>query len=109
MQKMQMQQSQKQAPANRSQTKSIDETVDYVKVIDHLTDVIKELNYGAAAAPVPAERSPEDRHSDAVDLLKALLSTLEQGTSAAGAADAEHGAVAQQRRLRKQQQQAQYW
>ncbi len=71
-------------------------TVNYPKVIDQLTDVIKELNVGfapcgAAAAAAPSE---ETRRADAVGLLKALLSTLEQGP-AAGAA-AEHGGSAQQ-------------
>jgi hypothetical protein len=68
-------------------------TVDYPKVIDHLTDVIKELNVPCGAA-APAAPSEETRRADAVDLLRELLSTLEQGPSGAAAA-AEHGAGAQ--------------
>ncbi len=77
-------------------TRSIDETVNYPKVIDHLTDVIKELNVGFApcGTAAPAAPSEEQRRADAVGLLKALLGTLEQGP-AAGAA-AEHGGSAQQ-------------
>jgi hypothetical protein len=74
-------------------------SVDYPKVIDHLTDVIKELNVPCGAA-APAERSlsEETRRADAVGLLKALLSELEQESegppSGAAAAAAEHGAGA---------------
>jgi hypothetical protein len=74
-------------------------TVNYPKVIDHLTDVITELNVPCAEPPaVPAEPSQEERQRDAVGLLKELLSTLEQGSPAAGAAAAgaaEHGASSQ--------------
>ncbi len=68
-------------------------TVNYVKVIDHLTDVIKELNVGFAPCgeAAPAAPSEETRRADAVGLLKALLSTLEQGPAAAAAA--EHDAT----------------
>jgi hypothetical protein len=66
-------------------------TVNYPKVIDQLTDVIKELNVPCGEA-APAAPSEETRRADAVGLLKALLSTLEQGP--AGAAAAEHGASA---------------
>ena len=52
-------------------------TVNYPKVIDHLTDVIKELNVPCAEA-APAAPSAETRRVDAVDFLKALLSELEQ-------------------------------
>ncbi len=72
-------------------------TVDYPKVIDHLTDVIKELNVGFAPCGAAAP-SKETRRADAVRLLKALLSTLEQGNPSAGAAAAaaaaEHDATA---------------
>jgi hypothetical protein len=73
-------------------------TVNYPKVIDQLTDVIKELNVGFApcGAAAPAAPSEEQRRADAVGLLKALLHVLEQGGAAgAGAAAAEHGASAQ--------------
>jgi hypothetical protein len=63
-------------------------TVNYPKVIDQLADVIKELNVPCGAA-APSE---ETRRADAVGLLKALLSTLEQGPAAAAAA-AEHDAT----------------
>ncbi len=72
-------------------------TVNYPKVIDQLTDVIKELNVGFAPCgeAAPAAPSAETRRADAVGLLKALLSTLEQGpATAAGAAAAEHDASA---------------
>ena len=71
-------------------------TVNYPKVIDQLTDVIKELNVPCGAA-APSE---ETRRADAVGLLKALLSTLEQGpaAAAAAAAAAEHDAAADARR-----------
>ncbi len=71
--------------------------VDYPKVIDQLTDVIKELNVGFApcGAAAPAAPSEETRRADAVGLVKALLSTLEQGgaAGAGAAAAAEHGAT----------------
>ena len=51
-------------------------TVNYPKVIYHLTDVIKELNVPCGEA-APAAPSEETRRADAVDLLKALLSELE--------------------------------
>jgi hypothetical protein len=71
-------------------------TVDYPKVIDHLTDVIKELNVGFAPCgeAAPAAPSEETRRADAVGLLKALLSTLENAGEAGAAAAAEHGASA---------------
>ncbi len=80
-------------------------SVNYRKVVNDLTDVIKELNVPCGAAE-PAERSlsEEARRADAVDLLKTLLSTLEQGGAgvvgdagagaAAGGAAAEHSASA---------------
>ena len=70
-------------------------TVDYVKVVDRLTDVIKELNVGFApcAEAAPAAPSEEDRRADAVGLLKALLSELEQAGPAGAAA--EHSASAE--------------
>jgi hypothetical protein len=74
-------------------------TVNYPKVIDHLTDVIKELNVPCAEA-APAAPSQEERQRDAADLVKALLSELEHGSAsggsaaAAGAAAAEHNATA---------------
>jgi hypothetical protein len=71
-------------------------TANYPKVIDHLTDVIKELNVPCAEA-APAAPSAETRRVDAVDFLKALLSELEQ-ESAAGAA-AEHSANADTTRV----------
>ena len=65
-------------------------TVDYVKVVDHLTDVIKELNQPCVAAPAAtAERTAEERKQDAADVLRELLHELEGG--GAGAATAEHG------------------
>ncbi len=71
-------------------------TVNYRKVVDQLTDVIKELNVPCGAA-APAAPSEETRRADAVGLVKALLHVLEQGGDAAGAASAaaEHGASAQ--------------
>ncbi len=72
-------------------------TVNYPKVIDQLTDVIKELNVGFApcAEAAPAAPSEETRRADAVGLLKALLNVLEQGDAAGAgaAAAAEHGAT----------------
>ncbi len=69
-------------------------TVNYPKVIDQLTDVIKELNVGFAPCgeAAPAAPSEETRRADAVGLLKALLSTLEQGGAGATDAAAEHSA-----------------
>ncbi len=66
-------------------------TVNYPKVIDHLTDVIKEMNVPCGEA-APAAPSEETRRADAVDLVKALLSTLEQGGAGATDAAAEHSA-----------------
>ena len=83
-------------------------TVNYPKVIDQLTDVIKELNVGFAPCgeAAPAAPSEETRQRDAVDLLKALLSGLEQGSAsgaaAAAAAAAEHDASADKRTSRQQ-------
>jgi hypothetical protein len=70
-------------------------SVNYGKVIDHLTDVIKELNVGFApcGAAAPAAPSEETRRADAVGLLKALLHVLEQESPAAAAA--EHGSASQ--------------
>jgi hypothetical protein len=59
-------------------------TVNYPKVIDQLTDVIKELNVGFAPCGAAAP-SEETRRADAVGLLKALLSTLEHGSASGGA------------------------
>jgi hypothetical protein len=72
-------------------------TVNYPKVIDQLTDVIKELNVGFApcGAAAPAAPSEETRRADAVGLLKELMSALEQGGADAAAAAAEHGASAE--------------
>ena len=42
-------------------------TVNYPKVVDHLTDVIKELNVPCAEPPAPAEPTAAERHADAVD------------------------------------------
>jgi hypothetical protein len=70
-------------------------TVNYPKVIDQLTDVIKELNVPCGEA-APSE---ETRRADAVGLLKALLSELEQGP--AGAAAAENGASATGKNIQK--------
>jgi peptidylprolyl isomerase len=72
-------------------------TVDYVGVVDRLTDAIKELNQpraGEATARASAER-PEERcaelRADAADAPKLLLSNLEQPASARAAdAAAEH-------------------
>ncbi len=68
-------------------------TVNYPKVIDHLTDVIKELNVPCAEPPAPATAA--ERHADAVDLLRGLLNKLESHDADAHAADAEHGATDQ--------------
>jgi hypothetical protein len=65
--------------------------VDYPKVVDLLTDTIKELNQPCVAPAVPAERTAEERKKDAADVLRALLHELE-GSGAAAAA--EHGASA---------------
>ncbi len=65
-------------------------TVNYPKVIDHLTDVIKELNVPCAEPP-PAEATAAERHADAVDLLRGLLDELESHDADARAA--EHGAT----------------
>jgi hypothetical protein len=72
-------------------------TVNYPKVIDQLTDVIKELNVGFAPCGAAAP-SEETRRADAVGLLKALLSTLEQGSPPAGEAAAEAAAANQRKR-----------
>ena len=75
-------------------------TVNYPKVIDHLTDVIKELNVPCGEA-APAAPSQEERQRDAVGLLKALLSTLEQAGDAGAAAAAEHSASADKKKRGK--------
>ncbi len=75
-------------------------SVNYRKVVNDLTDVIKELNVGFApcGAAAPAAPSEETRRADAVGVLKTLLHVLEQGgAGAAGAGDAaaaEHSASA---------------
>ncbi len=69
-------------------------TVNYPKVIDHLTDVIKELNVPCAEPPA-AEPSAAERQADAAALLRGLLNTLEPHDAGAhAAAAAEHGATA---------------
>ena len=70
-------------------------TVNYPKVIDHLTDVINELNVpcGAAVEPAPAEPSAAERQADAAALLRGLLHELESHGADAHAAAAEHGAT----------------
>ena len=75
-------------------------TVNYPKVIDHLTDVIKELNVpcGAAVEPPAAEPSAAERQADAAALLRVLLNKLEpHGADARAAAAAEHSATADER------------
>jgi hypothetical protein len=67
-------------------------TVNYPKVIDHLTDVIKELNVPCAEPP-PAEATAAERQADAAALLRSLLNTLESHDADARAAAAEHGAT----------------
>jgi hypothetical protein len=72
-------------------------TVDYPKVVDHLTDVIKELNRPCATPKDPkesAKRAAEERRRDAAKLLRALLRALEQKPAASGAAAAERSAGA---------------
>ncbi len=72
-------------------------TVDYQVVIDRLTDAIKELNQpcaGEVAVPISEEERRAQLRADTADLLKQLLSALEQGPDAASAA-AEHGAAAE--------------
>ncbi len=71
--------------------KKMSGTVNYGKVVNELTDVIKEMNVRCGAAA-----SEERGRADAVGVVKALLHVLEQGTCAAGAAAAEHGAGAEQ-------------
>ena len=61
------------------------------KVIDHLTDVIKELNVPCAEPPV-AEPSAAERQADAAALLRGLLNELESHDADAHAA--EHSATA---------------
>ena len=77
-------------------------TVDYVKVVDHLTDVIKELNQPCVEAPaapaVPAERTAEERKQDAAIVLRELLHALEQAGDAGAAAAAENGASSEGRK-----------
>ncbi len=69
-------------------------TVNYPKVIDHLTDVIKELNVPCAEPPA-AEPSAAERQADAAALLRELLNELEShGADARAAAAAEHSATA---------------
>jgi septal ring factor EnvC (AmiA/AmiB activator) len=71
-------------------------TVNYPKVIDHLTDVIKELNVPCAEPPA-AEPSAAERQADAAALLRDLLDKLEShGADARAAAAAEHSATADQ-------------
>ena len=54
-------------------------SVNYRKVVNDLTDVIKELNVPCAeAAAAERSRSQEERQRDAVGVVKALLGTLEQ-------------------------------
>ncbi len=67
-------------------------TVNYPKVVDHLTDVIKELNVPCAEPHAPATAA--ERHADAVDLLRGLLNKLESHDADAHAAAAEHSATA---------------
>ncbi len=79
-------------------------TVDYQVVIDRLTDAIKELNQpcaGETAVPISEEERRAQLRADTADLLKQLLSALEQpafaaavGASAPAAAAAEHSASA---------------
>ncbi len=74
-------------------------SVNYRKVVNDLTDVIKELNVGFApcGAAAPAAPSEETRRADAVGVVKALVGELEQGTPPEGAdaagAVAEHGSA----------------
>ena len=78
-----------------SRRKKMSGTVNYPKVIDHLTDVIKELNVPCAEPPA-AEPSAAERQADTAALLRGLLNTLESHDAdarAAGAAAAEHGAT----------------
>jgi CspA family cold shock protein len=77
-------------------------TVDYVEVVDRLTDAIKELNQPCeVAVPISEEERRADLRADTADLLTQLLSALEQpafaaavGASAPAAAAAEHDASA---------------
>ena len=71
-------------------------TVNYPKVIDHLTDVIKELN--VPCAEPPAEPTAAERHADAVDLLRSLLNKLESHDADAHAAAAEHSATSESKK-----------
>jgi hypothetical protein len=66
-------------------------TVNYPKVIDHLTDVIKELNVPCAEPPA-AEPTAAERQADAAALLRGLLNKLEP--HGADARAAEHSAAA---------------
>jgi hypothetical protein len=62
-------------------------TVDYAKVVDRLTDAIKELNQpcaGETAVPISEEERRADLRADTADLLE----------QPAFAASAEHGASA---------------
>ncbi len=68
-------------------------TVNYPKVIDHLTDVIKELNVPCAEPPAPAEPNAAERQADAAALLRVLLNELESHDADAHAAAAEHSAT----------------
>ena len=62
-------------------------TVDDVKVVDLLTDTIKELNRPCVEAPAaPAERTEAERKRDAAEVLRALLHELEGGDAAGAAA-----------------------
>jgi hypothetical protein len=73
-------------------------TVDYVKVVDRLTDAIKELNQPCeVAVPISEEERRADLRSETAGLLRLLLSALEQPAGAgalAPAAAAEHSASA---------------
>ncbi len=71
-------------------------TVDYAKVVDRLTDAIKELNQPCeVAVPISEEGRRADLRADTAGLLKLLLSALEQPAGAAASAAAEHGAAAE--------------
>ena len=65
--------------------------MNYPKVIDHLTDAIKELNVPCAEPPA-AEPTAAERQADAAALLRGLLYKLE--SHGADARAAEHSATA---------------
>ncbi len=75
--------------------KKMSGTVNYPKVIDHLTDVIKELNVPCAEPPAPAEPTAAERQADAAALLRGLMKELEPHGADAHAA--EHSATADKR------------